>query len=507
MPRGWPTGELEAVVIGGGPAGSALGRLLALWGHSVLILTKPEAAGPTLGESIPPSCRKLLAQLGALEAVDEAGFARTRGHPVWWGNARRSESVPGNTTGYPVVRGEFDRLLLGLAETAGARVLRNSTVRRVDVAAPGEARIDYAQPDATSTTLTARFVLDCSGRAGVLARQGLRNPARRHATLALAGMWTREGNWELEDETHTLVETYQDGWGWSVPVSPSLRYVTLMVDPRVTDLAATKHLHALYRTELGKTRQLGKLVAGATSRSDPWACDASLYTSHQFAASNFLLVGDAASFIDPLSSFGVKKAMASAWVAAVVIHTCLTNGAMQQPALELFATREQEVYTSYLHHSARFFQEAASKHQHPFWTGRSSAPDIEPTAEAANLDMLRDDPDVRGAFGALKASAVIRLRAAGHLTRAKKPAIEGREVILEDRLVSPALPVGPAGIRFLRGVDLPRLVELADQHSQVPDLYEAYNRVCQPVILPDFLGALSVLLGKGMLTNEEPQAV
>ena len=54
-------------------------------------------------------------------------------------------------------------------------------------------------------------------------------------------------------------------------------------------------------------------------------------------------------------------------------------------------------------------------------------------------------------------------------------------------------------LRLLRGVDLVRLVELAPQHRQVPDLFEAYIRRCPPVSLPDFLGALSVLLAKGAL--------
>ena len=46
-----------------------------------------------------------------------------------------------------------------------------------------------------------------------------------------------------------------------------------------------------------------------------------------------LLVGDAASFIDPLSSYGVKKACVSAWLAAVVVHTCLTNASLTSAAL------------------------------------------------------------------------------------------------------------------------------------------------------------------------------
>jgi hypothetical protein len=51
----------------------------------------------------------------------------------------------------------------------------------------------------------------------------------------------------------------------------------------------------------------------------------------------------------------------------------------------------------------------------------------------------------------------------------------------------------------VRNVDLVRLSELAPSHTQVPDLFDAYNRVASPAPLPDFLGALSMLIGKGFL--------
>ena len=76
--------------------------------------------------------------------------------------------------------------------------------------------------------------------------------------------------------------------------------------------------------------------------------------------------------------------------------------------------------------------------------------------------------------------------------------IEGNEVVLKESLVSPGLP---SGARFLGGVDLPRLVEIAGEHSQVPDLFAAYNRICPPVDLGNFLGTLSALLAKGILRN------
>jgi 2-polyprenyl-6-methoxyphenol hydroxylase-like FAD-dependent oxidoreductase len=82
--------SFDAVVIGGGPAGSAIARLLALWGHSVLVLARAPDAARGAAESIPPSTRKLLATIGALESIEAAGFLRTTGNTVWWGASSRS---------------------------------------------------------------------------------------------------------------------------------------------------------------------------------------------------------------------------------------------------------------------------------------------------------------------------------------------------------------------------------------------------------------------------------
>jgi hypothetical protein len=72
----------------------------------------------------------------------------------------------------------------------------------------------------------------------------------------------------------------------------------------------------------------------------------------------------------------------------------------------------------------------------------------------------------------------------------------GDRVRLEEHLVVPAFR---DGVRYLRSIDLVKIVALAPEYDQVPELYAAYNRAANPAPLPDFLGALSVLVGKGLL--------
>lgn len=106
---------------------------------------------------------------------------------------------------------------------------------------------------------------------------------------------------------------------------------------------------------------------------------------------------------------------------------------------------------------------------------------------------------VRAALEALRRKSSIHLRRADGVRTEPRPGIEGREIVLRDALMAP----GVAGaLDFLANVHLPRLVELAERgSSQVPDLYEAYNRACAPVALPDFLTALAALVAKGILID------
>jgi len=476
----------DAAIIGGGPAGATAGRLLAQWGHSVTILTAAPLRHPSLAECLPPSTRKLFRFLEIENAIDEAGFFRTTGNTVWWGkNRRRTEAYP-DGVGYQVRRSDFDCLLLGLAGAAGAQV-------RVGKAfyVPGlnGARFEF-QTDTELAAIPARILLDCSGRAGVIGRS-VRVKEKNSRTVALCGIWRNEPGWKLPDASHTLVEAYSDGWAWSVPISPFVRYVAFMVDPGETRLVRSRGLSAAYAAQLAKTRAFRKIFSRGNLETAPWGADASLYSSKRYYGQNFLLAGDAASFIDPLSSFGVKKAMVSAWVAAVVANTCLRRPAMREMAMKFFGDRERDVYTGYLQKSAALFREAAGRYGHSFWTLRS---------ELLDTPKAKDNREVADALKQLKRKSSIRLRRAESVRMESRPTIEGREIVLRDALTAPGLP---SALDYFENVDLPRLVDIAGHHTQVPDLFEAYNRACRPVALPNFLSALAMLLAAHVLVDAD----
>ena len=489
------------VVVGGGPAGSTAASLLAAWGHRVTLLARAFPS-PTLAESVPPSCARLLDRIGVRGAIDASGFVRSTGNTVWWGGGdARAESFGEGRLGYQLPRAALDELLLARAEGSGARVVDDAIATDVEMARPEPERVAVTyETGGERRSVMGHWVLDCTGRAGLVARRGWRQVQPGGRTLALVGIWEKSGGWGLDDESHTLVESHPGGWVWSVPVTATRRYVTVMVDPSRTVVGGRRELSAAYLRELGRTRRLAPLCRDATLVGEPWARDASPYSAIRASDDGLLLVGDAASFVDPLSSFGIKKALASAWLAAVVVHTSISDPARSRAARDLYDDREREMYDSLAHRTSALSREAAGAFPAGFWSERADADDVgvEVLAPEINIDALRRDPKVLAAFDGLRARDSIHLRAAPALRRASRPIVRGNEVVVEPHLVAPAFP---GGVRYIRSVDLLTIVDLGPSHHQVPDLYDAYNRAAAPVPLGDFLGALSVLVGKGVLTH------
>jgi flavin-dependent dehydrogenase len=452
-------------VLGGGPAGATVSRLLASWGHTVRLIAKPGLEN-SHGVSLPPSCRKLFEAIGLGDAFERAGYLPSTGNTVWWGGAdARVENFAPGTHGWQVNLSSLSSWMLQRAIAAGVAVEHQIIV-----------------------DVPTGFVLDCSGRAGIVARaKSVRRQGAATKTIALVGAWRRNDPWPVPDETHTVIESYDDGWVWSLAVSPSIRHIAAMVDPQRSGLIGGSK-KGVYLAEIAKTREFKHLITGASMIGGPWGWDVSPYDSVEYANDDWMLVGDAGSFVDPLSSAGVKKAMASGWLAAIVAHTCLVSPSMKNAAVAFFNAREREIAAHLQRESRQFLSDAASGHPHAFWDERSD----DGEADASDAD------EVRGAFDRLKSAQLFRM-ARGAVRVEDRPCIRGREIVLEPQLV----PEGASnGLRYIRNVDIVALIEMAPAARQVPDLYEAYQNRLGATPLDDFLFALATAVARGWLVAE-----
>ena len=141
----------EVVILGSGPAGAAAALLLTRWGHQVTVRTRRARHASMLVESIPPSTAKLIDLLGLRAAFDRAGFLRASGNTVsWGGRAARVERFDAGEQGWHVARNRLEDVLISEMTSAGVSVL---------------------PADTTSQDDESQFVLDCTGRAGAIARE------------------------------------------------------------------------------------------------------------------------------------------------------------------------------------------------------------------------------------------------------------------------------------------------------------------------------------------------
>jgi len=342
-------------------------------------------------------------------------------------------------------------------------------------------------------------VLDCSGRAGAIASRGLRRLATGCRTLAVAAEWDC-ARWPEEERTYAFVDSYHDGWAWSVPLSPTRRQCTVMIDADRTTVRKVG-LSSLYDRELQKAVGIGKRLVNGRRIGRPWACDASVYDCVRAFDGCALLVGDAASFVESLSSGGVKKALSSSWRAAVVVNTCLDKPEMQSAACEFYDRRERQVWADYQRHTAAFFREAAYTYDDRFWSTRVAALAGLPVAaddDLSDADLGRD-AGVCSAFERFRRMPICRLKQRASLTFAKTAVIEGRLIVMREAVVVPGID---KPIRFAAGVNLPEVLRISAVGLDVSSLIDTYQRQAGRINPRNLLAALSFLVSRGLLITE-----
>lgn len=322
----------DAIVVGGGPAGSSAATFLARDGRRVLVLEKSKFPRFHIGESLLPYNREVFEDLGVWEKISSAGFVTKRGAQFIMGNDSRRNRLDfscGSFTEHPeslqVERAKFDQILLDHARETGADVREESTVTGYRVEAD-RVVIDYRATDGTEHQAAGKYFIDASGLTNFSGnRESLREYYPTHKKIAIFAHFEGVDMPTGEEEGDVLIVRGKTSWIWLIPLSPTRTSVGLVIDAAEFKALGKKPEEA-FHDAVHDTPAVAKRFPAARMQDKLHVIADFSYQNKRLASPRVLRIGDAAGFIDPMFSSGVLLAMVGARDGAKAIEDALRSG-------------------------------------------------------------------------------------------------------------------------------------------------------------------------------------
>ncbi|MCC2632342.1 MAG: hydroxylase [Ramlibacter sp.] len=359
VPGAVPDFSCDVLVIGGGPAGSTLGTLLARGGRDVHVLEKEHHPRFHIGESLLPANVRLFDELGVRADVEKMGMPKWGVEFVSPEHERQnfiefSEALDKSQPyAWQVRRSELDELLFRTAGEAGARTLEGHRARDVQFDADG-ALVQVERDDGSRATWRCRYLVDATGRDTLLANKfKTKQKHPDHNSSALFGHFTGARRLEGKLEGNITIFWFDHGWFWFIPLADGTTSVGAVVWPYYLK-TRNKPLPEFFRDTIAACPALADRLRDATLVDEKVHATGNYsYIGTHCAGDRYAMLGDAYAFVDPVFSSGVYLAMSSAFAALPLVEATLQRGpaaaARERAAFDRFTRQGPKEFSWFIY--------------------------------------------------------------------------------------------------------------------------------------------------------------
>jgi FADH2 O2-dependent halogenase len=338
----------DVIIIGGGPAGSALGAYLSKAGIQNTIIEGAVHPRPHVGESMVTSSTRVFKDIDFLKVLEREGFIRKYGASWHAPNGNEfaiefkefpQEGIDQDYT-YHVDRGKLDTLMLKHAEELGSKIYQGMRVKQVLFDGERATGVRVALAD-REIDLSARIVVDASGRQTLIGNQRklkVKDPIFDQYAVHAWFTDVYRGEPSTAEFIHIYFLKIERGWVWQIPITDEITSVGVVADKKVirefhSDPKTYFNTHVKDNPDLARAMQNAVRINEFKTEGDY------SYSLSKFAGDGFVCIGDAARFVDPIFSSGVSVALYGAKYSSERILKAFEAGDFSEAMLKPFETR------------------------------------------------------------------------------------------------------------------------------------------------------------------------
>ena len=324
----------DAIVIGGGPAGSTAATVLKQHGRRVLLLERETFPRYHVGESLMPYTWFTFERLGVLDWFNKNACPKK--HSVQFVSTNGQVSQPFYffetikhkcATTWQVDRSAFDHMLLENAAAKGVNVSQGIAVRDLITDGDQVVGVKGELKGGGTQEFFADAIIDASGRDTLFASKlGLK---KRDPDLNKIAIFTyfqgAKRDPGLDEGATTVAYIPEKGWFWYIPLSQDRVSIGVVAEPQHL-YRETRDPEEIFCREANACEWIKNHLEGGTHLGPMRVTGEFSYRATEVGGNGFCLAGDAFSFLDPVFSTGVFLALKGGEMAADAVHKGLGDG-------------------------------------------------------------------------------------------------------------------------------------------------------------------------------------